>query len=325
MIENDKYYELIVKELSDGITEKEQNIIDEENAKNPLLSQKYSILKIFWNHFFPLNKPHHIIEKTEKKLGFTYRNKAKSNSSFAIRIAVSILLVLSLGFSAYQVFKPKQEVTFKEFLNNTNNVQKITLFDGTQVWLNSMSSLLTIEPFINNTREVKLIGEAYFEVAPNPKQPFFVKSDDLQVKVLGTHFNISAYPGDLKHEVSLYEGKVQLLAKNNIENKIFLTSGKKASYSSKSGLISVTEENGKPAEWRDGILRFYDEDFNTICKKLERKYNTKILIADQEIGNLHFTANFDVEPLNKILELLKKAHNFSYLKINNGIIIKSTI
>lgn len=322
MANKDKYYELIIKELQDDISGEEQEFLEQENSKNPIQSKKYLIIKEFWKHFFPQNKPNNIISKTEKKLGFTYRTRAKIRFNFVLKIAASILFVLSLSFSAYQLLKPKQHVTLTEYYCNSGKVKKVTLSDGTNVWLNSMSYLLASEPFVNNTREVKLIGEAYFEVAQNPEQPFIVKSDELQVKVLGTHFNISAYPGDLKHEVSLYEGKVQLQTENNAANKIYLAPGEKASYQFETGKISVTDEIGKPAEWRDGTLRFYDEDFYTICKKLERKFQTKILIADTQIGNLHFTANFDFEPLQKILDLLQKAHNFKYIKTKNGIIIE---
>ena len=79
----------------------------------------------------------------------------------------------------------------------------------------------------------------------------------------------------------------------------------------------------KPAEWRDGILRFYDEDLNSICQKLERKFMTKILISDEEIGKLRFTASFDTEPLDKILKLLSEAHDFKTIKTTKGVIIKS--
>lgn len=324
MIKTDKYYELIIKEFEDEISWEEQEFLDRENSINPVYSQKYLIVKEFWQHFFPQNKPHNIISKTEKKLGFTYRTRAKIKLSFAIKVAASLLFIMSLGFSAYHLIMPNQQIALKEFINNTDKVKEITLSDGTKVWLNSMSILLTVEPFVNTTREVKLIGEAYFEVAENPEQPFVVKSDELRVKVLGTHFNISAYPGDLKHEVSLYEGKVQLLTNKKTEEELFLTSGQKASYKFDTGKIYISKENGKPAEWRDGILRFYDEDFNSICKKLERKFHTKILIADPQVGDLHFTANFDIEPLDKILTLLQKAQNFNYINTKNGVIIESS-
>jgi len=79
----------------------------------------------------------------------------------------------------------------------------------------------------------------------------------------------------------------------------------------------------KPAEWREGILRFYDEDLNSISLILERKFRTKIFIKDKEVGKLRFTASFDTEPLDKILNLLKEAHEFKTEKTTNGIIIKS--
>lgn len=322
MTKKDKYYELIIKELEDEISGEEQEFLEQENSIHPELAQKYLIIKEFWRNFFPQNKPNNIIAKTGKKLGFTYRNQAKNSFSFALKVAAAVLFIVSLGFSAYHLMQPHRQIALNEFVNNTDTVKEITLCDGTRVWLNSMSILLTVEPFVNSTREVKLIGEAYFEVAKNPDQPFVVKSDELNVTVLGTHFNISSYPGDLKHEVSLYEGKVQLSLNSKTNNEVILTPGQKASYKFDTGKISISEENGKPAEWRDGVLRFYDEDFNTICKKLERKFHTRILIADPQVGDLHFTANFDVEPLDKILDLLQTAQKFKYINTKNGVIIE---
>ena len=84
-----------------------------------------------------------------------------------------------------------------------------------------------------------------------------------------------------------------------------------------------SNELEKRAEWREGILRFYDEDLNSIYQKLERKFMTKIFITDEEVGKLRFTASFDTEPVDKILSLLSGAHEFKTEKTTNGIIIKS--
>lgn len=324
MKDKNKIYELIVKELTTEITDTEQIVLDNEMLDNPITSRKILAIKEFWNNFFPKSIPNNIIEKTEKKLGFKYGFILKTRKSFLLKIAALIIFVLSFSFSAYQLLKPKQKLTLNEYSCAQGKIKAIVLSDGTKVWLNSSSILIASEPFTDETREVMLFGEAYFEVAHNAEQPFIVKSPGLETKVLGTHFNITAYPGDEKHEISLYEGKVELNKKYNPNSKKFLVSGQIAYFTAKNNELKIINTDlGKPAQWRDGILRFYDEDMNSIAKKLERKFQTKILITDKEVGNLHFTANFDVEPLEKILDLLKKAQNFNYQKTENGIILNS--
>jgi ferric-dicitrate binding protein FerR (iron transport regulator) len=85
-----------------------------------------------------------------------------------------------------------------------------------------------------------------------------------------------------------------------------------------------SNELEKPAEWREGIIRFYDEDLNSIAHRLERNFMTRIFIADEEAGKLRFTASFDTEPLDKILKLLREAHEFKIEQTTNGVIIKSS-
>lgn len=320
----EKTYDLIAKELTSTITEVERKELAKDFYLNPDIESKFITIKEFWTKYFPQKQKHNIIEKTEKKLDFTYGHSSKTNPKFLLKIAAIVIFVLSFSFSTYQLLKPKQKLVLMEYSCAAGETKEFSLSDGTKVWLNSKSFLIASEPFIGNTREVKLFGEAYFEVAHNEEQPFIVKTPQLETKVLGTHFNIVAYPTDEIHEISLHEGKILLRAENNNEIKVFLNPGERAYFSTETGKIKVEGTDlGAPAKWRDGILRFYDEDLFSISKKLERKFHTRILIADSNIGLLKFSAEFDVESLETILDLLMKAHKFTYKKTENGIIIQA--
>jgi ferric-dicitrate binding protein FerR (iron transport regulator) len=101
--------------------------------------------------------------------------------------------------------------------------------------------------------------------------------------------------------------------------------GQKVSFTNKERNFHIkSNELEKPAEWREGIIRFYDEDLNSIALRLERNFMTRIFIADEQAGKLRFTASFDTEPLEQILKLLREAHEFTFEKTTNGIIIKSS-
>jgi transmembrane sensor len=322
--ENNQRYELIVKQLTSEISEEEKHILDSELAASVEFRQKKAILQYFWLNYFPKSLPNQIIKKTEKKLGLNLQPKSVFSFGFLYKVAATILLAVSLGYIAYQQFNPETTVTLNEYVVLPGEVKEFVLSDGTIVWLNSKSVLIASEPFVDENREVLLIGEGYFEVAHNAEKPFIIKTSSLRTTVLGTHLNVSAYPGDYKTEVSLYEGKVELSEKKMPENKLVMKPGQKVSFTNDENNFYLKQnELEKPAEWREGILRFYDEDLNSISQKLERKFMTRIFISDEKVGKLSFTASFDTEPLDKILKLLSEAHEFKTVKTSNGIIIQS--
>ena len=323
MEEAEQRYELITKELTSEISEGEKIFPDKEISENIELRQKKAMLQYFWFNYFPKPLPNQIIKKTEKKLGFS-NAKCTIGISTIYKTAAAVLLVVSLGYIGYQHSKPKNNVILNEYVTLPGEVKEFILSDGTKVWLNSKTVLIAAEPFIEENREVLLIGEGYFEVAHDAGKPFIIKTSNLKTKVLGTHLDVSAYPGDVKTEVSLYEGKVEIADKNLPENKMVMKPGQKVSFSNDEKNFYVkSNELEIPAEWREGILRFYDEDLNSIAQKLERKFSTRIFITDDQAGKLRFTASFDTEPLDKILKLLREAHEFKIEKTTNGIIIKS--
>lgn len=324
MTGKNQLYELLVKDLTSEITEEEKKRLTFEIAEKNETDSSIQLMRDFWSHYFPKPISNQVIQKTEKKLGFTYSSKSRINAGLVYKIAATVLLVISLGYIGYQYFSPKPEVSLNEYITGSGQVKNIVLSDGTKVWLNAQSALIVSEPFINGVREVLLVGEGYFEVAPNPEKPFIVKTQNLKTKVLGTHFNITAYIDDPKHKILLYEGKIELSAADHPENKMMVEPGEKIIYTRTAGEFDVyITDLGAPAEWRDGILRFYDEDLSSISKVLERRFNTKIIVADDKVGNLHFTANFDEEPLEKIIKLLQEAHDFDFKKLENSIIIQS--
>jgi len=325
MREEDKLYELIAKELTSDISEHEKEKLQNNFIIYPEIKSKYNIIEKYWKNYFPKVKFNNSIEKTETKLGFSNRMEKANNSILIYKIAVSLILLVSITYYGYQQFREKPHISLNEYSAGPGEVKKFILSDGTKVWLNSYSALVASEPFTKENREVLLVGEGYFEVAHNPDRPFIVKTPyNLKTKVLGTHFNISAYPDDPEQEISLYEGSIELSGFRNSGKNILIKPGEKVIYEPSDKDINVIPTVlGKPAEWRDGILRFYNEKFSSIAKKLERKFQTKIVITDEKVGKLHFTGNFEEEPLIKIMKLLNEAQEFTFKKYEDSIIIQS--
>ena len=107
MKDQNEIYKLIAKDLTSGLSEEEKNLLSEELLQLPDIMEKGNIAKEFWSKFFPPEQKHHIIARTEKKLGFTYGPRSKTKLNSILKIAAIILLVLSVGFSAYHLVKPR--------------------------------------------------------------------------------------------------------------------------------------------------------------------------------------------------------------------------
>lgn len=149
---------------------------------------------------------------------------------------------------------------------------RIVLPDGTKVWLNSSSALKYPAQFIGKERSVELTGEGYFEVAKNAKQPFKVKVKDMEVQVLGTHFNVSAYQDDASIITTLLEGSVNISGKTGHAK---LKPGEQSVYANNN--IEVSAANTEEAiAWKNGYFRFNNEDIESIMKKVSRWYNVDI-------------------------------------------------
>lgn len=324
MKKTDIQYELIAKELTSDISEAELEQLNNELGADENLESSFHSLKNFWMYFFPVGKSHNIIEKTEKKLDFTYKKNSPFNKSLIYKIAAAFFFLLSMGLGTWFFMQTEDTPILKEYTCGAGEVKKVVLPDGTGVWLNNMSVLVTLEPFEKDFRRVKLIGEAYFDVSHNAEKPFIVETFGLKTEVLGTSFNVNGYPG-LKHkEIILYEGSVKISPENNPEKSLLVKPGEKVTISDNNSKFDISGiDNSEPAAWREGILEFNSEELFQIARKLERKFNTRIFIASRETGKLRFTAEFEKEPLDKILKLLKEAKSFNYSFTDEGVIISS--
>lgn len=204
---------------------------------------------------------------------------------------------------------------------------RLQLSDGTLVHLNSGTSLKYPVNFIKGlSRKVFLNGEAFFDVAKDARHPFIVNADNLNVRVLGTHFNVTNYPEDDYTDVVLVEGSVAMhnagqhfdAAKSSI-----LSPGYKGSFNKAENTIST-----KPVttaiytSWISGELVFRNMSFKNIIKKLERRYDVTITNYNEKLANEKFNASFKNEPIEKVLSYFNDLHGISYTKNKKHIIIK---
>lgn len=193
---------------------------------------------------------------------------------------------------------------------------KITLSDGTVVNMNAGSSLKYPIQFIKgHNREVVLNGEAFFDVAKDKTHPFIVKTRGVNVKVLGTKFNVSSYKEDVDINTVLVEGSVSLSDKTN--KKAILIPGEKGSWNSKNTEITVGKVDVRfYTEWINGEIVFRKTAFRDIIIKLERTYDVSIENNRKDILDKKFNASFNknIESIEKVLETMGKIQGFTYKK-----------
>ena len=164
----------------------------------------------------------------------------------------------------------------------------LTLSDGTQVYLNSGSKLVFPAEFKGKTREVYLKGEGYFEVEKNPARPFIVKTDHIDIKVLGTVFNISAYSDDQTVSAVLVEGSVHVSQKDKLFNnaEYLLQPGQGCFYSVKNSNSEVKRVNlADYISWKDGLYQFHNRTLREIVEIVKKYYNITINIENEKLAN----------------------------------------
>ncbi len=249
----------------------------------------------------------------QRIVGNTYPQATAARLRNWYSYAAAILLI-SFSFGAYLWYKNQASYTDLLVESVVPIVQRDTvmLMDGSRVVLNSGSRLRYPERFSGIMREVYLEGEGYFEVAKDPSRPFIVHAGPLKTKVLGTSFNINAYAGQSKMEVSVLTGKVEV-EESKSGRSVDLLPNEKVRYTiadDKFAKIEATDIN-KDLAWNTGRLAFEDAPLTDIVQQYYRRYGKKIEIESESLKSCRLSLVFDKESPQEILKmiaLLTNAH-----------------
>ena len=214
----------------------------------------------------------------------------------------------------------KVETLPNQFLIPYGSRGKLILSDHTVVWLNAGSRLIYPSEFTGDEREVLLFGEAFFEVAKDKSKPFIVKTSDYRIKVLGTRFNVSAYLGDDVSQTVLTEGSIEL----NMNNKGLFGHGVMLKpnelFSLNKGMNETNIQKVDPAKyvlWKDGILKFENEDLSRVLKKIERYYNIQISLKNPLDSSIIINGKLDLkDDKNEVVYYVSKVAKRKYVKLN---------
>lgn len=215
----------------------------------------------------------------------------------------------TLNYQTAQSALPKTRPIYNKVEIPRGGEYALVLSDGTKVHLNSMSSLRFPVTFANEKREVELEGEAYFEVSKNGL-PFIVSTHGMQIEVLGTTFNVSAYPNE-ECQTTLVNGSVKINAGQG--ESLILKPSQQASIAPGSNDIQVkTVDTSFYTSWIKGKINFKDQRLEDIMKILSRWYDMKVVYANADIKNIRFGCNIDryedIAPFVNLLEKTEKVH-----------------
>jgi ferric-dicitrate binding protein FerR (iron transport regulator) len=260
---------------------------------------------------------------------------------YAVSIAASLLLV----FAAFFLLRPRKSTppaksieALPIVLRSGSEPRKtVVLPDGSVVTLRSNSSITLAENFGIGNRELTLSGEAFFDVTHQEQHPFIVHTTEVNIEVLGTIFNVSAYPSSPNTETSLFRGKVVVSDKDHPEQKVILTPSMKlifvnavpvqtqpiASNPFKIVPMSIDPENHKAKEiaWIRNRLKIEDEPLAIIAAKLQQWYGIEIRFGDEEVKSYRYSGTFESETVVKALEALQLSYPFNFQIEKEKIII----
>ena len=216
--------------------------------------------------------------------------------------------------------KALEENTFNELIIPIGGEYVLQLSDGTMVHLNSESRLRYPVRFPADRREVELEGEAYFEVSENKSAPFIVSTEKLDVRVLGTGFNVMAYRDDTRTEVTLVEGLVNIRVGDKCQ---LLKPEQQLVFDHQSMQHEVkTVDVGHYVDWKRGILNFNGMSLKELCAKLGRWYNVQFHFKDEACKELRFSGAFKkYEAIDYILALIGETANVNFKIENNETIL----
>lgn len=302
-----------IKKLSDWIKNDRhlQNWWEEEFSKsdagiNPVLRDKLFA---------------RIKEQTQGKEETQGKENSRTIRMNPWKWAAAIVLPICIAFFTYYLIDSSQTVG-APFIVKADKGDKATieLPDGTNVVLNSASQLSYLNNFGENVRRVQLNGEAYFKVAHDEKRAFIVQVGDLEVKVLGTSFNVSAYEDAKDVTVVLLEGKVGVYAQKMSH---IMKPGDKIEYNKATHKITATQVHPSDyIEWTKGNIYFEKESLENIMKTLSRIYDVEIRFDSNKLPNEYFTGTIPGGGIQNALNILMLTSPFYYEMDGSVIVLK---
>lgn len=246
--------------------------------------------------------------------------------ALAYKFAACLALICSAAYFGIRYIGHQQEnqplasvLVYKELFVPKGNKATITLTDGTEISLNADSRLKYPIAFTGNSRAIYLSGEAHFKVAKDPSKPFLIHTNKTNTRILGTVFNLKAYPEENKELLTVEEGKVQFSSKSNPKKQLILTKNQQGTIDAAGILGQKLVYAPAHSGWRTKKLVFNDLTLKEISVLLNREYNVYLEIKNKNLSAKRFTGTYHNSSLNAVARDISLALHCKY-QLNNQLL-----
>lgn len=292
------------------MTEREKRVLWEEIDKKTITEQ----LNVSETKVIPINPLGNLRTPETKKRNFQW-----------LRVAAVLLVLMVASVLILEKYGPEQKEVAETMTQKATALgmkSEITLSDGTVVVLNSGSKLSYLPNFTDKSRVVYLEGEAYFDVAKDPKRPFTVHTGDVATTALGTEFNINGYQDQNNGiQIALVEGKVQVKS-NHISEDFILSPGEMAHYGPIAKSMAIAKFDTKAVTaWKEGSLYFAHAHEAEVFKRIERWYGVDIHLTNASEKKWDYSAEFKGQNIHQVLTSLGFTMAFDYKVKNSNVYI----
>lgn len=276
---------------------------DENNVREFMALHKLNDISL-------LNQPDNRADNQKKKRTVSFRKIGYELAKIA-----AILIIFWGGTKLFETNTTEESIiTYQTLYVPAGQRAELILPDSTRVWLNAHSKLIYPVSFGKGNRQVELNGEAYFDVVHNEKQPFIVKTRQMDIQVLGTEFNVTSYSSDF--EVSLLRGCIELSSPNL--SSTYRMKEKEHIKLKNNKLIINNITDYDYFRWKEGLICFNNESVATIIEKLKLYYDINIETHNKKFLNSRYSGKFRTKDgIEQVLKVLQIEHKFSYTKNND--------
>ncbi len=311
-MEQNKIWNTITRKIANEDIEGQEDSLKswlEEDERN---TGMYNRLKEIWDYKpNPLYDSSKVYKKYRSRIDNYQKVQKRKVVYYISRIAAVLIFAISIIYSltGYLNSIKEIEITYNEIAVPKGSRTSVILPDSSKVWISNNSALKYPGQFVSGSRELFLSGEAYFEVKHDPESPFIVNIGNERIKVLGTKFAVTAYPGDNQISTDLLEGSILFdIKKGNEYKSVEVRSGFGLVYNKTVGnIVEHKIVDGFYNYWKNGIYDFKNESFESLSRKIERIYNVEIVFVDEYLKSKTYSGSFSVnDNIFTFMEAIKK-------------------
>ncbi|HWK02003.1 MAG TPA: FecR domain-containing protein [Puia sp.] len=356
---NDRFIRLLTKELCDELTDAEREELTLLLQSNKEYRDQKELLKEYWekdradyeSNAVLFKKVTDKIKAEELIAAPAEGRGGRISRTVWYSAAAAILLTIGLFLYHFHSAGTDKKILAIHWLQKITQPAKkssITLSDGTVVTLNAATTLKYPDRFGDSTREIYLDGEAYFDVAKDARHPFIIHANKMNIRVLGTSFNVKSYQNEWLSEATLIKGSIEVTLNDRPSDRFILKPKEKLIIQNNAAIKrrmntdsirSIPDSAGKgtryaltnltyfpnsvktviETSWVENKLVFSDKDFAQLSGQLERWYGVHIEFGNDQVKEYRFTGFFEKESLSQALDVLKMIEHFNY-KISDSIV-----